>query len=451
MLFGKSLLSHNCQLRDPVFTILKEAITAVEPYQAIKKHIQREDNLLHTLEDQYDLEQFASIYVVGAGKAIAPMATAVEEILGRYLTDGVGIVKHGHSKPTEKIKLFEAGHPIPDLAGVKATKRILRLLSKTTPGDLIIVLLSGGASALLEAPAKPIELEHLQAMTSLLLESGATINEINCVRKHCSQVKGGLLAQKASSCTMLTFILSDVVGSPVDVIAGGPTVPDTSTWSNAWEILQKYHLEEKMPTQIVRRIQDGKTRLITETPKPGDKIFCKKSHNIIGDNRLAATAAQQTAQRLGFNTNIVTTYLQGEAQEAAKFIVSIGLEILQSNTPLARPACLIFGGETTVTLNESKGLGGRNQELALAGAIALNNIPMITLVSLATDGTDGPTDGAGGIVDGTTIQRGKAKQLSAIDFLKRHDSYHFLEGVGDLIKTGPTYTNVNDLIFLFIE
>jgi hydroxypyruvate reductase len=316
---------------------------------------------------------------------------------------------------------------------------------------LIIVLLTGGASALLESPAESIELEDMQLMSELLLASGATINEINCIRKHCSQVKGGGLARKAPLNTMITIILSDVVGSPLDIIASGPTVPDSSTWHDAYSTIKKYKLEQKLPATIVRRIDAGIQQHIADTPKIGDKIFDQKKSFVIGDNYLAAKRACQVAQAMGFNSLLLTTYLQGEAKEAAKFIVSIGLEIKSSNTPIAPPACVILGGETTVTLTETNGVGGRNQELALSAAIELDGIPNITLASFATDGSDGPTTGAGGIVDGTTADRGREKGLQIDDYLQRHDAYHFLQAVGDLIETGPTLTNVNDLILLIVE
>ena len=431
--------------------ILAEALQAVDPYNAVKEHVTLEGSTLHISNTKYNLDQYRSVYVFGAGKGVAPMIVAIEEILGDYLTSGIGIVKYGHSQSTHKVSIVEAAHPIPDLSGLKGTDNILKMLAETTPDDLIIVLLTGGASALLESPAESIELKDMQVMSELLLASGATINEINCIRKNCSQVKGGGLARKAPLNTMITIILSDVVGSPLDIIASGPTVPDPSTWHDALSIIKKYKLEQKLPPAIVNRIDAGMQQHIADTPKIRDKIFNQKKSFVIGDNYLAAKRACQVAQTMGFNSLLLTTFLQGEAKEAAKFIVSIGLEIKSSNAPVAPPACVVVGGETTVTLTETNGVGGRKQELALAAAIELDGIPNITLASFATDGSDGPTTGAGGIVDGTTVDRGRKKGLQIDDYLQRHDSYHFLQSVGDLIETGPTLTNVNDLILLIVE
>ena len=438
-------------VREKASHILAEALQAVDPYNAVKKYASLEGNILHISDATYDLDQYQSVYVFGAGKGVAPMIVAIEEILGDYLTDGIGIVKYGHAKPTRKIAIVEASHPVPDLSGFEGTERILNMLSQTTADDLIIVLLTGGASALLESPAESIKPEHLQVMSELLLASGATINEMNCIRKHCSQVKGGGLARTVPSNSMITIILSDVVGSPLDIIASGPTVPDESTWADALSIIEKYKLAQKLPKSIVTRINAGIQDHIPDTPKFGDTIFDQKKAFVIGDNYLAAVRACDTAREMGFNTLLLTTYLQGEAKEAAKFITSIGLEIKNSNMPVATPACIVVGGETTVTLNDATGLGGRNQELALAAAMELDGIPNITLVSFATDGSDGPTSGAGGIVDGLTAVKGRKQGLKIYDYLERHDSYHFLQSVGDLIETGPTLTNVNDLILLIVE
>ena len=288
-------------------------------------------------------------------------------------------------------------------------------------------------------------------MTDALLVCGATINEINCLRKHTSAVKGGQLARAAAPATVLTLALSDVIGSPLDVIASGPTVPDVSTWADAWAIVEKYALGAALPKAVLRRLQAGLAGEIPDTPKPHDPIFTKSQTLVVADNRTAANAALAKATELGYNTILLSTFVEGEAAEVAKMLVGLGREVQASGQPVPAPACLILGGETTVSLGENPGQGGRNQEIALAAALALQHLPGLTVVSLATDGTDGPTDSAGGMADCGTVARGVSVGLSAADNLRRHDAYPFLRATADLLLSGPTQTNVNDLIFVFVH
>ncbi|RIK25136.1 MAG: glycerate kinase, partial [Chloroflexi bacterium] len=277
-----------------------------------------------------------------------------------------------------------------------------------------------------------------------------TINEINTLRKHCSALKGGQLARAAAPATLVTLVLSDVVGSPLDVIASGPTVPDTSTWQDAWSVVEKYDLAEKLPPSIVQRLRAGLAGEIADTPKPGDPAFAGAHTLVVADNRVAAEAACKKAAEVGFHPLLLSTYIEGEASVIARVAVALAKEVQASSQPVAAPACLILGGETTVTLGADAGQGGRNQELALAAALGLEGSTGITVVSLATDGTDGPTDSAGGLADGTTVARGQALGLDAADHLRRHDAYPYLQAVQDLLVTGPTQTNVNDLVFVFV-
>jgi hydroxypyruvate reductase len=451
MRFDPSVLTPNRARREPILHILEAALDAVDPYQATRAMLQREDDALVVEGRRYDLNQYRRVRVVGAGKAGAPMTQAVESILGERIHEGLVVVKTGHSAPTQHVEIVEASHPRPDAAGVAAGERILKLAQEANEDDLVIALLSGGGSALLVSPAPGLTLADMQQMTDALLASGATIHEVNTLRKHCETLKGGQLARAVAPATLITLALSDVVGSPLDVIASGPTVPDATTWEDAWTIVRRFNLEDKLPSPILERLQAGRSGEIADTPKRGDPAFAKSQTLVVADNRVAALAAAERAQSLGYQTMVLTTYLEGEAAQIAKVAVALGREAQAHAAPLAPPACFILGGETVVSLGNSPGKGGRNQELALAAAIALAGNPEITVVSLATDGTDGPTDSAGGIADGGTLARGRDLGLDAEEFLRKHNAYPFLEATHDMLVTGPTQTNVNDLIFVFVD
>jgi hydroxypyruvate reductase len=450
MAFDPAILAHNTTLRRRYLDILQAALDAVDPYRAVRAQVRVDAGALRVGGQAYPLARFRRIFVVGAGKAGAPMACAVEDALGDALTGGLVVVKTGHAAPTTRVEIVEAGHPIPTQAGIDAGARILALAASAGADDLVIALLSGGGSALLEAPAG-VTLAELQAMTDALLACGATINEINCLRKHVSQVKGGQLARAAHPATLITLVLSDVVGSPLDVIASGPTVPDTSTWADACAVVERYALAPHLPAAILARLDAGRRGVLPDTPKAGDPIFAGAQTLVVGDNRVAAQAACRRAAELGYHPLLLTTFLEGEAKEAAKFAVALAKEVQSSAHPLPAPACLVLGGETTVTLGAQPGLGGRNQELALAAAQLLDGLPGVTVAALATDGSDGPTDSAGGLVDGETAKRGSAVGLELATALQRHDAYPYLRAVGDLLLTGPTQTNVNDLVLVWVE
>jgi hydroxypyruvate reductase len=437
------------QQREQVLAVMSAALEAVDPADAVRRHVTREGDTLRVDGREYDLGHYEHVYVVGAGKAGAVMAQAIEELLLDRITQGVVIVKRGYTAPTRRIVIHEGGHPLPDPAGLMGTRRMVELLQQTGERDLVIVLISGGGSALLTMPVEGIQLRELQALTGQLLASGATINEINAVRKHLSAVKGGQLARLAAPADILTLILSDVVGSPLDVIASGPTVPDESTFEDAWAVLDRYDLWRQVPESIRKRLEAGRQGKIEETPKPGDPIFDRVTNVIIGDNAIAAQAAIEQAGKLGFNTLLLSTYVEGEAREVARVFAAIAKEIVHSGRPVARPACVVAGGETIVTL-QGTGKGGRNMELALAAGIAIQGLEDTIIASLATDGTDGPTDAAGALVDGTTVERATRLGMDPWDYLGRSDSYHFFEPLGDLLVTGPTNTNVNDLVFVFV-
>jgi len=438
--------------REEIMAIVNAALRAVDPAEAIRKVVKREGNNLIVAGKTYNLEKYRRVIVIGGGKAGAPMAAAVEEILGERIAKGWVNVKEGYilePSPT-RITINQAGHPTPNESGLEGARKILELASEAGEDDLVITLISGGGSALMPLPAEGITLEDKKIATSLLLKCGATINEINALRKHISALKGGQLAKAAYPATVISLILSDVIGSPLDTIASGPTAPDSTTFSDAWKVLEKYDLLTEMPPRIVERIKRGMEGEIPETPKPGDPVFERVQNVIIGDNYIAATAALEEAKKLGYNAMLLTTFLEGEAREVAKAVAALGKEVAFRGVPIPPPACLILGGETTVTV-KGKGKGGRNQELALAAAIALEGWENVTVVTLATDGTDGPTDAAGAIVDGTTTRKAAERGLSPLAYLQDNDSYTFFQAIGDLLVTGPTNTNVNDLVFVFVK
>jgi glycerate 2-kinase len=430
--------------------VLAAALDAADPARAVSAHLRRDGSLLTVGERTYGLDEIENVYLVGAGKAGAPMAAAAAAILGDRLTRGLVIVKEGHRlPPPPRLEILEAAHPLPDPRGADASHRLIRLLENTTPRDLVIVLISGGGSALLTAPAHGIPLEHLQQLTASLLACGADIQQINTLRKHLDTVKGGGLARFASPAQTLTLILSDVVGDPLDVIASGPTVPDPSTYEQAWEILTRYRLESSTPAPILERLQQGRQGGIEETPKPGDPLFEHVHNLLVGSNRQAAQAAVSQAQSEGLRTLLLTTSLTGEARTAGRTLAALAQQVHRApGRALQPPLCLVCGGETTVTLH-GDGLGGRNQELALAAVRGLAGLENTALVALATDGGDGPTNAAGAVATGDSLARAGALGLIPEDNLARSDSYHFFEPLGDLLTPGPTLTNVNDLTFLF--
>lgn len=429
--------------------ILEAALAAVDPAEAVRRVVIRDGSTLLVDGRRYNLNEIEHIYVVGAGKAGASMASAVEELLGDHITAGSVTVKYGYTAPTRHITLIEAGHPVPDEAGVRGAEAIRELLRRATPHDLVLVLISGGGSALLPAPLPGITLADLQNLTSQLLAAGASITEVNCIRKHLDSLKGGRLALSANGAQVVALILSDIVGNPLDMIASGPTAADPTTYGDALQLLERYHLRRAAPQSILDILERGIRAKIPETVKPGAPELSRVQNVIIASNAIAASAAEAAARRAGFNTLLLTTYLEGEAREVAHVLASLAKEEHYAGRPVARPACLLCGGETTVTLRGS-GKGGRNQELALAAAIALRGMEGILLAALATDGSDGPTDAAGALAEGDTLARAQELGLDAHDYLTRNDSYSFFQALGDLLMTGPTNTNVNDLIGIWV-
>jgi len=437
------------QMRKDALDIFWAGVQAVEPAAAVRRYCRLEGNRLLVHQDVYDLAEFEHIYVIGAGKAGAVMAKAVQEALGERITEGLINVKYGHLAEVTRVRLIEAGHPVPDQAGLEGARAILDLASKAGKGDMVLCVISGGGSALLPLPAEGLSLQDKQDTTRALLACGATIHEVNSVRKHISGVKGGRLAQAAYPATLISLILSDVVGDDLDVIASGLTVPDSSTFQDCMKIINRYGLSEKVPKAVLNHIQKGVEGIVPETPKPGDAVFTRTQSVIIGSNLECVVAAERKASSLGYSALVLSSMIEGETREVACVHAGIAKEILKSGHPLSPPACVLSGGETVVTIR-GQGLGGRNQEFVLAAAIGLNSLEGVVVLSAGTDGTDGPTDAAGAVADSQTIHRAQALRLSPVDYLLNNDAYHFFEKLGDLVKTGPTNTNVMDLRIMLV-
>jgi hydroxypyruvate reductase len=436
-------------------SIFLRALSAVDPSQILRNGIRIEEGRLWIRmegnpEKVFDLNAFEKIFLVGTGKASNSMALAIEEIFGDRISKGVITAKYGHLLPLKRTEIIEAGHPIPDQKGYEGAKKIQRLLKESGQKDLVIFLLSGGGSALLPFPVDGIKLKEKQEVTQLLLDCGADIKEINTVRKHISRMKGGWLARWAYPSAVIGFILSDVVGDPLDVIGSGPTVPDPSTFEEATEILKKYDLLKKISPSIQEHLKLGKEGKTEETPKPGDAAFEKVYNMIIGSNIIALRAAEKEATSFGFNTLILSSSIVGETREAARFHTAIAKEVISSGNPVPKPACILSGGETTVTIR-GNGLGGRNQEFALAGAIEISAMEKVVLLSGGTDGTDGPTDATGAVADHTTVLRAESMGLDPKVHLENNDAYPFFKKMGDLLITGPTHTNVMDVRIILVD
>jgi glycerate 2-kinase len=438
-------------LRRDALTILGSALDAVEPAQAVHSKIKLRGQSIRVEDKTYDLSQIERIYLVGGGKAGGAMAEAAESILGDKLTGGVvNVLKGTEGKHClKKVKLIGASHPVPDEAGVRGVKEMLDMVSELTRNDLVIVIISGGGSALMPCPANSITLADLQTVTAKLLKKGATINDLNTVRKHLDSFKGGQLAKRCQPAEVLSLILSDVVGDPLDTIASGPTVPDSKTWVDAEAVLKKYDVWGETPPAIKERIKAGVTGSIPDTPKENDPVFKRTKNILVASNSYAAQAAFMRARQLKYNSMVLSTMVEGEARYVGSVYAGIARELATRKRPLDTPAAIIIGGETTVEV-KGAGKGGRNQEVALGGAKLISGLPCL-IASLATDGFDGPTDSAGAIVDGATFEKANRSNLSIDATLKENDAYHFFDRLGDLLITGPTGTNVNDLALILVS
>ena len=437
--------------RSDICDIFEVALRAVDPEKGIYKSLSLDGERLSFEGGSIDLREVNKTIVIGGGKAGGLMAKGVEKLLGDRINSGIVNVLEGTESATslECVSLNGSTHPVPSESGVKGVREMLRLTQDLNETDLVISLISGGGSALMSMPAENISLADLQKITQRLLRAGVTINELNAVRKHLSSFKGGQLARHCYPAMVISLILSDVIGDPLDIIASGPTAPDTSTFTDAQKVLKKYKLIEESPESIQLRIKQGVNGMLRETPKIDDPIFDKVHNILIANNNIAATASKKKADELGYNSMILSTYFQGEARQVGEILTDIAREVVNHERPLEKPAVIIIGGETTVTVT-GDGVGGRNQELALAASMRLNGMNCI-IATLGTDGIDGPTDVAGAIVDGNTMKRSNELGLDPRTYLEKNDSYSFFRELGDAIITGPTGTNVNDLSLILVK
>ncbi|ACB08023.1 glycerate kinase type-2 family protein [Candidatus Korarchaeum cryptofilum] len=435
--------------RRSILLSFDKAIASVDPYKSVSSRIS--DNSIFQMNKSIELSDFEEIFVIGAGKASGMMAKAVEDKIERISEGWVNVpAKTEKLVDLSKIRLNPAGHPIPDEGSINGAREMLRILSKADEKDLVIVLISGGGSALMEYPMEGITLEDLREMNRLLVLSGADIREINTVRKHVSRVKGGRLAEAAYPARVVSLIISDVIGDPLDTIASGPTAPDETTFQDAWEVLRNYSLVERMPQSIIKVIKDGVEGRIPETPKPGDPIFENVTNMIVANNLKAVQAAEGVLRSLGYSTLVLGSRVQGEARHIGKMLAGLASSIRNEGIPLSPPAALLMGGETTVTVT-GKGVGGRNQELVLGAVRQVAGLDGVAIASIGTDGIDGTSEAAGAICDGHTLERALSEGLKPEEYLKNNDSYSFFSWLGDAIITGPTLTNVMDLMGVVVE
>ncbi len=434
-------------LRQHARALLDAALRAADAEESVRRHLNRAGDRLSVGDLQLDLAEFDRVWVVGFGKASASMARAVEACLGDRVSGGVVVTKFGHGLPLRRVEVLEASHPLPGPEGEVAARRVVALLRQAGARDLVVVLISGGGSALLPLPAEGLTLQDKVAVTDLLLRSGATIGEVNTVRKHLSAVKGGWLARAASPARVVGLVASDVLGNPLDAVASGPFSPDPTTYTDALAVLDRYGLLEQVPASVRAHLERGARGDLPDTPKPGDAAFERVSLRVVVDVGEAVEAARDQAQRLGYHAVVLTTWLEGEAREVGRVVAALAREEAVQDRPVPKPACLVMGGETTVSVRGG-GRGGRNQELALSAALGIAGLRGVLVASFATDGSDGPTDAAGAFADGDTVQRGRALGLDAGVYLARNDSYTFFDALQDLVRTGPTGTNVNDLVLV---
>jgi len=431
---------------------LSQALLAADPRTILRDKVRLRRNALEIGEFSFKLSEFRRVLVIGGGKASAGMALEIERILDGWITGG-SVNIPAYTKPwpkSKRIKFNPASHPIPSADGVRGVKNMLRLVGQPSEDDLVICLISGGGSALMPLPSAGIRLSDKQKTTGLLLKSGAKIDEINAVRKHLSDFKGGRLAEKLHPATVLSLIISDVVGDKLESIASGPTVPDDTTYSDAYTILQQRGLWRTVPSSVRKRIQKGKEGKLPETPKESSRIFKRVHNDLVGTNEESCQAAVEALEKRGYHSLILSTRLQGEASEVGKVLASICADIHENHFPVAPRAAVVAGGETTVTVH-GKGRGGRNQELVLSAASSIRGSPGILVSSIGTDGVDGPTNAAGAVADGNTVERALRVHMDPESYLRENNSCPFFERLRDLVITGPTGTNVNDIFIAIVR
>ncbi len=435
--------------RDKAEHIFLAGIRGVLPGKIISDLVSLRGSLLKIGDLSYDLERFSNLYVLGAGKASAALGHYLENILGSRITGGQIVTKYGYFCKLRRIRVTEAGHPVPDENSFSATEEILRIADNAAENDLVICIWSGGGSSLLSDHPDSSSQQELMFFNDMLVRCGAGIGEINIVRKHLSKVKGGQLSRHIWPASCVTIYLSDVIGDPPDVVASGPTSPDNSTFDNALQVIEKYGLKNDVPASLLGFIYEGAQGIHPDTPKPGDQDFSRSAMVLAGNNMKALQAASVEAAEMGFSSFIVTAGLSGDTDQACSYIID-AINGYRTSTDIRKPICLLFGGETTVRVS-GEGKGGRNQHLALATAMKLQDISGITFLSAGTDGNDGNTEMAGAVVDSETIHDALSMNVYPVRYLQEFDSYNFFKTVGGHVHTGPTMTNVMDIIIAIIE
>ncbi len=440
---------HDMNSRIIAEKIFLAGVAGVLPDRLVSESVSLKGEILKTGEITFEVNMLNNIYVTGAGKASAAMAHHVEAILGKRITGGHVVTRYGNSCTLKKIKVTEAGHPFPDVNSFKAAGEIMALADKAGENDLVICLISGGGSALMTDLPEGLFPEEIHIVNNLLVKCGATIHEINTVRKHLSEVKGGQLATRMFPATLVNLILSDVVGNQIDVIASGPTVPDMTTYRDAYKVLEDHNLLNDVTEGIKKYLREGIEGLRPDTPKPGDQAFTRTYNILIGTNATALEASRKYAAGSGYNPYIITDSLSGDVEDVVQKVIDTAISY-RNNPEVRKPLCLLFGGETTVKVTGT-GLGGRNQHLALTATVRLKDLPGITILSAGTDGNDGPTDAAGAVVDSSTFHYGLSVGKEPEKYLGDFDSYGFFKSAGGHIFTGPTFTNVMDMVVVLVE
>lgn len=435
--------------RADAISIFESAVAACDPGRLIRSQVRLDGNRFVAGTASAALTSASRIVVVGAGKATPAMAVAIEQLLGDRIHAGLINTKHDHSLPLERIETIECSHPLPDADGVRGVQRMLQMIDDLGPDDLVVCLLSGGGSALLPMPVPPLSLQDKGDTTAALLACGASIDQINVIRKHLSGIKGGRLAQRAAPARVISLMVSDVVGDPVDTIASGPTAGDPTTFTDCLQLIGQYGISDQIPPAALQYLQQGADGRQPETPTPDDPLFARVDNIVIGNNALAVSAASAEARRRGYRPLVLSTTIEGETRYIADMHAAIACEAADSGRPVGAPTCIISGGETTVTIS-GDGKGGRNQEFALAASLRVQGREGITVLSCGTDGTDGPTDAAGAVADGTTVRRAADLGLDARSHLHQNNAYPFFQALGDLVLSGPTGTNVMDLRLMLV-
>jgi glycerate 2-kinase len=431
------------EIRELIGSVSRAALTAVDGRTAVRRALEADATGLRIAGNSYPRARLERVLLVAVGKAALAMERGARDVLGDSIAAATVTAPAGLRHPSDRSDVWYASHPVPDTHGLAGAAEALNLARSAREGDLLLFLLSGGASALWPAPPAGVTLDELRRTTAALLRSGAPIREINTVRKHLSRIAGGRLAAAAHPARVATLIVSDVVGSPLDVIGSGPTVPDPTSYDDALGVIRSHSVE--VPASVVLHLQAGAAGELAETPKPGDPVFEHAAHAIVARNRDALEAAARAATRAGATARIVSDSLEGEARLVAAAVAGELRQARRERSAGDPPLVLLWGGETTVVVR-GDGVGGRNQELALAAAVHLDGTEGVALAALGTDGIDGPTPAAGAVVDGSTLERARAAGLDAVGHLRRNDAHTLLRAAGDLVVTGPTGTNVNDLV-----